>query len=102
LYTVAAVQLGISAAWLVLNLGMARVTARLSLGAALRSMVPAAVGALAMTVAVRTLQSLSDPSPWVGLVSAASVGALVYGGVIWLLDRAWLTEMRGRLVRRTR
>jgi len=102
LYAVAVVQLGISAAWLVLNLGMARLVARLSLGASLRSMVPAAVGALAMTVAVRALQSLWDPTPWIGLVSAASVGALVYGGVIWLLDRAWLIEMRGRLQRRIR
>ena len=97
LYTVAVVQLAISAVWLILNLGVARTVARLPVGASLWSMVPAAVGALAMAVAVKALQYLSDPSPWVDLISAAVVGAVVYGAVIWLLDRAWLIEMRGRL-----
>jgi PST family polysaccharide transporter len=101
LQTVAWVQLGIAAGWFVLNLGVARVVARLPLAAALRSIVPAAVGAVVMTGAVLALQRAGDPSVWVELGSATVVGVLSYGAVIWLLDRAWLFEMRDRLLTRS-
>ncbi len=99
---VAVVQLCIAGLWLVLNLAVARVTARLPLGVALRSMVPALVSATAMVIAVFLLDRAWDPSPSVGLATTSLVGAAVYGTMLWMLDRTWVIEMRDRLLTRTR
>lgn len=101
LQTVAWTQLGIAAGWFVLNLGVARTAARLPLGTALRSIVPASVGAATMAAVVLVVRSAVDPVPWVELTAAVIAGVAAYGAVIWILDRAWLLEMRERLLTRS-
>ncbi len=101
LQTVAWMQLGVAAGWFVLNLAVARAAARLPLGAALRSIVPALVGAAVLAAAVLVVGRLMEPAPWVEVVAAGVAGGLAYGVAIWVLDRAWLIEMRERLLTRS-
>ena len=101
LQAVAWTQLGIAAGWLVLNLGVARSAAHLPLGGALRSLVPASVGAAVMAAVVVVVRGGVQASAWVELAAAGVAGILAYVAVIWVLDRAWLVEMGQRLVTRS-